>query len=107
MSSKTPVEIAGRAPISRSTSDSKHKPGTSIDFGSAWTYAPAPEATDHVRIQPRYELFIGGKWRAPSSKKYFDTISPSTEEKLAEVAEGDDKDVDLAVRAARVAYDKY
>jgi aldehyde dehydrogenase (NAD+) len=107
MSSKTPVEIAGRASSSRSASDTQHKPGTSMDFGSAWAYAPAPEATDHVRIQPRYELFIGGKWRAPSSKKYFDTISPSTEEKLAEVAEADDKDVDLAVRAARVAYEKY
>jgi aldehyde dehydrogenase (NAD+) len=77
-----------------------------IEFGEAWSYAPAPEAKDYVRIEPRYELFIGGKWRAPESKAYFDTINPATEEKLAEVAEAGDKDVDLAVQAARRAYER-
>jgi aldehyde dehydrogenase (NAD+) len=77
-----------------------------LDFGHAWDYAPAPEATDHIKIQPRYELFIGGKWRAPKSGKYFQTISPSTEQVLSEVAEANAADVDLAVRAARQAYDK-
>ena len=78
-----------------------------LDFGRAWDYAPSPEATDHVRIAPRQELFIGGKWRAPRSNRYFDTVSPSTEAKLAEVAEADDRDVDDAVQAARHAYDRY
>ncbi|MEO8796279.1 MAG: aldehyde dehydrogenase family protein, partial [Polyangiaceae bacterium] len=76
-----------------------------LDFGHAWDYAPSPEATDHVKIQPRYELFIDGKWRAPKSGKYFDTISPSTEQKLSEIAEGGAADVDLAVTAARNAYE--
>jgi aldehyde dehydrogenase (NAD+) len=78
-----------------------------LQFGSAWDYAPAPEATDHVKIKPRYELFIGGEWKAPRSKKYFDTISPSTEKKLSEIAEANEKDVDDAVTAARHAYEKY
>jgi aldehyde dehydrogenase (NAD+) len=78
-----------------------------LQFGGAWEYAPSPEATDHVEIAPRYELFIGGAWREPSSKKYFDTVSPSTEEKLSEIAEANEKDVDLAVKAARTAYEKY
>ncbi len=78
-----------------------------LDFGRAWEYAPSPEATDHVHIAPRQELFIGGRWVAPRSGKYFDTSSPSTEEKLAEVAEADERDVDDAVQAARRAYDKY
>jgi len=85
-------------------------PGSSalaLDFGSKWTYAPAPEASDHVRIDPRYELFIGGKWVKPSSGRYFDTISPSTEETLAEVADADERDVNRAVEAARRAYEKY
>ncbi|MEO7109730.1 MAG: betaine-aldehyde dehydrogenase, partial [Polyangiaceae bacterium] len=64
-----------------------------LDFGHAWDYAPSPEATDHVKIQPRYELFIDGKWRAPKSGKYFDTISPSTEQKLSEIAEASAADV--------------
>jgi aldehyde dehydrogenase (NAD+) len=78
-----------------------------LDFGHSWDYAPAPEAIDHVRIAPRQELFIGGRWQAPRSGRYFDTISPSTEDKLAEVAEADERDVDDAVRAARLAYDRY
>jgi aldehyde dehydrogenase (NAD+) len=78
-----------------------------IELGSAWEYAPAPEAADHVKIQPRYDLFIGGKWQPPRSQKYFDTISPSTEEKLSEVAEASAEDVDAAVQAARAAYDRY
>ncbi|HEX7601489.1 MAG TPA: aldehyde dehydrogenase family protein [Polyangiaceae bacterium] len=78
-----------------------------LDFGKAWEYAPAPEATDHVHLAKRYELFIGGKWVAPHSKTYFPTISPSTEKKLADIAEADAADVDAAVRAARHAYDKY
>jgi aldehyde dehydrogenase (NAD+) len=78
-----------------------------LEFGRAWEYAPSPEATDHVKLDKRYELFIGGKWRAPRSGKYFATVSPSTEETLAEVAEANAADVDDAVKAARVAYDKY
>ncbi|WP_394838333.1 aldehyde dehydrogenase family protein [Pendulispora rubella] len=76
-------------------------------FGRAWDYAPAPESADHVKIAPRYGLFIGGKWKAPQSGKYFATVSPSTEQKLAEVADANARDVDDAVRAARTAYDKY
>jgi aldehyde dehydrogenase (NAD+) len=93
----------GSAPLAAVTPAAR----TALDFGQAWSYAPSPEATDHVRIQPRYELFIGGKWTAPQSGKYFDTTSPSTEQKLAEIAEADERDVDLAVKAARSGYDKY
>jgi len=78
-----------------------------LDFGRAWDYAPAPEAADHVTVAPRQELFVDGRWRAPRSGKYFDTINPATEEKLAEIAEADERDVDEAVQAARRAYDKY
>jgi aldehyde dehydrogenase (NAD+) len=73
---------------------------------SVLEYAPAPEAIDHVRIAPRQELFVAGKWRAPRSRTYEPTISPSTEQPLAEVAVADERDVDDAVVAARRAYDK-
>src|SRR5687768_7028020 len=71
-----------------------------------WEYSPSPEATDHVRIQSRYNLFIGGKFVEPHSKRWFETINPATEETLAEMAEADAEDVDRAVREARRAYDK-
>jgi aldehyde dehydrogenase (NAD+) len=70
-----------------------------------WTLAPAPESTDHVKISSQYELFINGKWQKPKSGKYFDTINPANEQKLARIAEANDADVDAAVKAARKAYD--
>lgn len=41
-----------------------------------WTLAPAPESTDHVKINSQYKRFIGGKWTAPKSGHYFNTIQP-------------------------------
>jgi len=71
-----------------------------------WNYDPAPESKSSAKINPRYELFINGKFEKPSGKKYFDTINPATEEKLSEVADANTADVDKAVKAARTAYDK-
>ncbi|HAF18494.1 MAG TPA: betaine-aldehyde dehydrogenase, partial [Chloroflexi bacterium] len=68
-------------------------------------YAPAPESIDHVKIEPRYGLFIGGKMVAPHSKKRFPTINPATEQKLSEVVEADEVDVDHAVKAADKAFE--
>jgi aldehyde dehydrogenase (NAD+) len=70
-------------------------------------YAPAPEAIDHVKIQPRYGLFIGGKFVTAHSRKRFPTINPATEQKLAEVVEADEVDVDRAVKAASKAFDSW
>ncbi|MFL6171299.1 MAG: aldehyde dehydrogenase family protein, partial [Marmoricola sp.] len=66
-------------------------------------YAPAPESRAIVDIKPSYGLFIDGDF-VDGHGKSFKTISPSTEEVLAEIAEADDADVDLAVKAARRAY---
>jgi aldehyde dehydrogenase (NAD+) len=76
-----------------------------LNFGNKWDYAPAPESVP-VKIESRYELFIDGKFVAPRSGKYFESINPATEEKLAEIAAADEQDVDTAVKAARRAYEK-
>jgi aldehyde dehydrogenase (NAD+) len=68
-----------------------------------WTYAPAPESRDIVRIADRYGHFIGGEWVEPTST--YPTISPRDEEVLAEVGEGTAEDVDAAVDAARRAFE--
>jgi aldehyde dehydrogenase (NAD+) len=78
------------------------RPPARFDLG----YAPAPEATDHVKVRADNGLFIGGRWVAPASDRHFKTINPATEEVVAEVAEAGDEDVDAAVRAARTAYGK-
>jgi aldehyde dehydrogenase (NAD+) len=71
-----------------------------------WDYAPSLEATDHAKLQSKYNLFIGGKFVEPHSKRWFETINPATEETLAHVADADAEDVDRAVKEARRAYDK-
>ena len=82
------------------------RPENKLAFDGGWEYAPAPESTDHVRIDKRYGLFIDGEFVAPEKGRYFDSINPATEEKLSRVAEAGPADVDKAVRAAREAYRK-
>ena len=67
-------------------------------------YAPAPEARSIVKFQNAYGHFIDGKFTKPTN--LYKTISPATEEVLAEVSHGSAKDVDLAVRAARKAFEQ-
>ena len=76
-----------------------------LDFGGKWEYAPAPEDHKYIPIAPRHELFIDGKFAAPHSGKYFDSINPATEQKLTEIAQGDSHDVDAAVQSARRAFE--
>ncbi len=76
-----------------------------LNFDTDWSYAPAPESTGNIKLKDKYDHFINGKFVAPSSGKYFETINPSTEAKLAMVADANAADVDKAVKAARTAYD--
>jgi aldehyde dehydrogenase (NAD+) len=68
----------------------------------AFEYAPAPESQEIVTIDDRYGLFVGGRWLEPSET--YTTINPATEEPLAEIAQATEADVDLAVGAARDAF---
>lgn len=68
-------------------------------------YASAPESTAIVSLRDTYGLFIGGEWVEPRSGDHFPTINPATEEHLADVAEAGLEDVDLAVAAARTAWE--
>ncbi|MEU9741768.1 aldehyde dehydrogenase family protein [Micromonospora chersina] len=69
-------------------------------------YAPAPESRSVVDIKPSYGLFVDGKFVDPTDGGSFKSINPASEEVLAEIAEAGSHDVDLAVRAAREAYEK-
>jgi phenylacetaldehyde dehydrogenase len=51
------------------------------------------------------KILINGKWVDSVSGKTFATLNPATGEKLVEVAEGDKADIDLAVKAARKAFE--
>ncbi len=78
--------------------------GLRLDFNRIWGYDAAPEDTGHVRIDARYELYIGGKFVAPEKGNYFPSVNPANEQQLSLIAEADAADVDKAVKAARKAF---
>src|SRR6201996_8129213 len=69
-----------------------------FEYGAALTGSPP------VTLRGSYGLFIGGSFVSGSS--VFKTISPATEEVLAEVTHGTTEDVDRAVAAAKNAYER-
>src|SRR6202789_3795204 len=69
-------------------------------------YAPAPESRDVVALKESYGLFIDGDFVPGQGDGVFKTISPATEEVLAEITEASPADVDRAVSAARRAYER-
>jgi aldehyde dehydrogenase (NAD+) len=58
-----------------------------------------------IKLGPT-KLLINGKWVNSTSGKTFPTVNPSTGDVITQVAESDAADVDKAVAAARVAFDK-
>lgn len=57
-------------------------------------------------IEIKYtKLFINNEFVDAISGRTFPTYNPSTEERIADVAEGDKEDVDKAVEAARKAFE--
>jgi aldehyde dehydrogenase (NAD+) len=70
--------------------------------------ATAPQAKGRTIQPPQVKdqpLFIGGKWLDSVSGKTFATLNPATGQTICQVAEGDKADIDLAVKAARKAFE--
>jgi aldehyde dehydrogenase (NAD+) len=61
-------------------------------------------ASPEVKITET-ECFIGGEWVPAVSGKTFATINPATEQEIAQIAEGDQADVDAAAKAAHKAFE--
>ena len=82
------------------------------DIFETMEYGPAPESPERAeqwldQRERRLDHFIGGEWRAPASGSYFETRNPATGEVLAEVADGEDTDVNRAVAAAADALEHW
>jgi acyl-CoA reductase-like NAD-dependent aldehyde dehydrogenase len=68
----------------------------------------------YIDLHPEVEAFLsedrpmyrGGEWRHAQSGKTFETLDPSTGQPLVNIAEAEQADVDMAVIAARSAYEK-
>jgi aldehyde dehydrogenase (NAD+) len=54
---------------------------------------------------PDQKLLIGGKWVDSVSGKTFETFNPTDGSVICNVAEGDKADIDMAVKAARAAFE--
>jgi phenylacetaldehyde dehydrogenase len=65
---------------------------------------PIADRVDRWLAEPK-RLLIGGEWRDAVDGGTFEALDPATEQTLASVAEGTAADVDLAVRAARKAFE--
>ncbi|WP_404318877.1 aldehyde dehydrogenase family protein [Malaciobacter canalis] len=58
-------------------------------------------------FKEQYENFIGGEWVAPKSGEYFDNTSPVDGEVLTRIPRSNEEDVELAVSAAKKAFETY
>ncbi len=79
-------------------------PRRTAPAGLDWDYAPAPESAAIGRLRDRYQMYVGGRFvdgRGDDVK----TVNPANEEMLATVSTAAAADVDVAVAAARAAYD--
>jgi aldehyde dehydrogenase (NAD+) len=66
-------------------------------------------STSHIGHKPygrADSFFIGGQWVKPSTNSSFDVIASATEEVYMRVAEAQEADINRAVAAARLAFDK-
>jgi phenylacetaldehyde dehydrogenase len=83
--------------------------GPSIHFqeeemATALKIAPPDDKTSSF-VASKHKLLINGKWLDSASGKTFPTYNPATGDILAQCAEGDRADIDLAVSAARTAFE--
>ena len=65
---------------------------------------PLADTVDSFLSKPQ-QLLIDGKWLDAASGQHFDVSNPANEQQIAKVAQGSKEDVDLAVKAARHAFD--
>lgn len=75
------------------------RPAPELIFGDLWEFDPSPETAD-PKLKPRYDLFINGAFVPPAAGRYFDSINPANEQRLAEIALADEGDVAAAYAAA-------
>ncbi len=82
-----------------------------MDIFKTMEYGPAPEAAapalEWIKEQQPFGLFINNQWVKPASGQYLDSINPSTGKPLAQIAAANSADVDIAVAAARTAFESW
>lgn len=71
-------------------------------------YGPAPEAPSlayqWLEKHEPFGLFINNQWVAPTNGRYMESTNPATDKVLTRVAAASEEDVNVAVSAARTAF---
>src|SRR4029079_6182936 len=71
------------------------------------TASPSRSAAKKPPVKIRQtKMLIDGKWVDSTSGRTFESINPAPGDVLANVAEGEQADIDKAVKAARKAFEK-
>src|SRR5438046_10630345 len=82
-----------------------------MDIFKTMEYVPAPEAAtpalEWIKARQPFGLFINNQWVKPASGQYLDSINPATGKPLAQIAAANSADVDIAVAAARTAFESW
>ncbi|KXJ06145.1 aldehyde dehydrogenase family 16 member A1 [Exaiptasia diaphana] len=114
MSSKTKVVTvtngSAEGPVPKRTRLNKD-PVISEIFQSL-EYGPAPEAPSGVNAWldkhgRSFGHFINGKWVKPKGRKTYESKNPATGEVLASTTQGEQKDIEQAVAAAKEAFQSW
>ena len=67
--------------------------------------------TSHLKVKfpfkAKYGNYINGKFVEPKSGKYFDNVSPISNEKICSVARSNEQDVEAALDAAHAAFTEW
>ena len=62
---------------------------------------------ERPKYKTQYENFIGGEWIAPNSGEYIENISPVDGKLLTKIPRSNEKDIDLAIKAAKKGFEEY
>ncbi|XP_033101866.1 aldehyde dehydrogenase family 16 member A1-like [Anneissia japonica] len=95
-----------------STTSSPARPGSVAGIFESMSYGPAPEAEGAAQAwmekhKKSFGHFIGNKWVKPAGRKTYTSKSPATGEVLTETIQGEEEDIELAVTAARKAFESW
>lgn len=60
-----------------------------------------------IKLDKKYQLYIGGQWRDASDNAVIKTYNPATGELLSEIADASNQDIDDAIEAATEAFETW
>jgi aldehyde dehydrogenase (NAD+) len=83
-----------------------------IEVFETMDYGPAPESAAAAKAwldehERQFGLFINNEWVKPEGAEFYASINPASLEKLADTTQAGQEEVDLAVAAARKAFNKW